>query len=60
MYSPEVKEEQIKRLYKVKEWFRSKGVRTTMAGLARDAIEDHLGTWEEEMEKGEKEVGIKT
>jgi len=49
MYSPRIEDGQIKRLYRLKEGFKALGVRITMVGLVKEALEAYLPNKEEEL-----------
>lgn len=42
MYSPKIDENQIKRLYRLRETMKENGDKATMAGVVREAIEKYL------------------
>lgn len=54
MYSPKIDEEQIQRLYRLRETMRESGEKATMTAMVRDAIEEYLT----ENEKRQKETDI--
>ena len=53
MYSPKIDENQIQRLYRLRESMKENGTKTTMAAMAREAIEQYL-TEKETNEKKHK------
>lgn len=46
MYSPKINNNQIKRLYRLRESLKSGGERVTMVGIVRDAVEKYLDEFE--------------
>ena len=46
MYSPKIDEEQVKKLYQLREYLKEKGYKTTMAGLVREMINKGLAYYE--------------
>jgi len=52
MYSPKIDENQIQRLYRLREAMKENGTKTTMAAMAREAIEQYLA----EKETNEKKT----
>lgn len=42
MYNPKINNEQLKKLYLLKEFIRKKGVKCSIAGLVRDALDDYF------------------
>lgn len=46
MYSPKINNNQIKRLYRLRESLKSGGKRVTMVGMVRDAVEKYLDEFE--------------
>jgi hypothetical protein len=42
MYSPKINENQIQRLYRLRETTKENGEKTTMVAMVREAIEDYL------------------
>lgn len=53
MYSPKIEENQIQRLYRLRESMKENGEKTTMTAMVRDAIEEYLT----ENEKRQKKTG---
>jgi len=56
MYSPKIDENQIRRLYRLREFEKSKGKKSSIAGLVRDAIEKYLKYKEKSMDKTEDDI----
>ncbi len=54
MYSPKIDENQIQRLYRLREFLKAEGQKATMIGMVREAIEEYLT----ENEKGEKKADV--
>jgi len=42
MYSPKIDNNQIRRLYRLRESLKANGEKVTMAGMVRDAVEKYL------------------
>lgn len=53
MYSPKIDENQIQRLYRLRESMKDKGVKVTMTTMVREAIEDYLTENEKRQKKTE-------
>lgn len=51
MYSQRIEGEHIRRLFWLKEGFKSLGVKITMVGLVREALDRYLSSKEEELEQ---------
>ena len=51
MYSPEIEENHIRRLFQIKEAFKSMGERVTMVDIVKEALERYLTIKEEEVKQ---------
>ncbi len=51
MYSPKINENQIQRLYRLRETTKENGEKTTMVAMVREAIEDYLTENEKRQKK---------
>lgn len=49
MYNPRIKENHIRRLFHLKEAYKSLGERVTMVGMVKEALERYLPIKEEEL-----------
>jgi len=56
MYTPKLKEEQIRKLYQLREEFKKGGKKITMAGMVREAVDKYISSLEIKKEHGEKKL----
>ena len=56
MYSPKIDENQIQRLYRLRESMKDNGVKVTMTTMVREAIEDYLTENEKRQKKTEVQL----
>ena len=54
MYTPKLKEEQIRKLYQLREEFKKGGKKITMAGMVREAVDKYISSLEIDKGRGKK------
>ena len=56
MYSPKIDENQIQRLYRLRESQKKNGEKTTMTAMVREAVEDYLTENEKRTKKTDSQL----